>query len=62
MPFFSMSCICGFHESRVSIFTPRMVGVSSWGNVLSPSFMATFSLEVEREKTVACHRVLTSLI
>ena len=51
--FFSMSSVCGFQESRVSSFTPRKVGVSTWGSVLSPSFMATFSLEVEREKTVA---------
>ena len=50
MPFFSMSSMCGFHESRVSSFTPRKVGVSTWGSVLSPSFMVTFSLEVEREK------------
>ena len=35
------------------LFYPEKVGVSTWGCVLSPSFMATFSLEVEREKTVS---------
>ena len=44
MPFVSMSSMCGFHERRVSSFTPRKVGVSTWSSVLSPSFMATFSL------------------
>ena len=58
MPFVSMLYMCSFHVRWVSSFTPRKVGVSTWGNVLPASFMATFSLAVEREKTVKpsdCH-------
>ena len=47
VPFVSKSSRCGFHERWVSSFTPRKVGVSTWSNVLSPSF-------VEREKTGLC--------
>ena len=48
MPFVSMSSMCGFHESQVSNFTRRKVGVSTWGSVLSPSFMVTFSCPTYR--------------
>ena len=42
MSFVSMPVMCGFHERRVLCFTPRKVGVATWGSVLSPGYMATF--------------------
>ena len=53
IPFVALSSICGFHDRRRSSFTPRKIGVSTWGSVLSPSFRVIFSLRVAREKTVA---------
>ena len=53
IPFGAISLICGFHDRRGSSFTPRKIGVFTWGSVLSPSFRVIFSLRVAREKTVA---------
>ena len=54
MPVVSLSSTCRFHERRVSNFSLRKVGSSLFLGVLSPSFIVNLSLEVEREKTVAC--------
>ena len=53
IPLVAISFICGFHDRRGSSFTPRKIGVSTWGSVLSPSFKVIFSLRIAREKTVA---------
>ena len=60
IPFVAISSSCGFCDRRGSIFTPRQIGVSTWGSVLSPSFRVIFSLRVAREKSVA--RVFILLI
>ena len=32
IPFVAISSICGFHDRRGSRFTPRKIGVSTWGS------------------------------
>ena len=52
VPFVFMSFMCGFNERRVSNFTTRKVGVSTWAMFLSPSFIATVFFRWKGKKTV----------
>ena len=49
----SISSRCGFQVRRGSSFTPRNVGMSTWGRYSSPALISTLSFTVDSEKTVA---------
>ena len=53
MPLASISSRCGFQVRRGSSFTPRNVGMSTWGRYSSPALIFTLSFTVDSEKTVA---------